>query len=200
MVFVEFIALSAINLGIILFIIRKWSIASAEGLCMAYLGMAVATDNIELVFHFLVSPGILPLGHRELAFRLYPTAVQIFGLLILIAGLWAADAKATPVSWDLDQPGLLRLRHIGIAITVVGLGLASIALYLVGALSSLNFYAALNSFRSEALPFGGFWYRGADVTDRLWHGLDAAEPAGKAQAVLLHAGADDVRVVFSADE
>ncbi|MGB6482876.1 MAG: hypothetical protein WBE86_05250 [Candidatus Acidiferrales bacterium] len=163
MTFIEFIALSAINLGIIIFIIRKRSIASAEGLCMAYLGIAVATDNIELVFHSSVSPDVLPLGHRELAFRLYPTAVQIFGLLILIAGLWASDAKATPVSWDIDQPGLLRLRHIGIAITVVGLGLTSIALYLVGALSSLNFYVALNSFRSEALPFGGFWYRGADV-------------------------------------
>jgi hypothetical protein len=130
---------------------------------MVYLGMAVVTDNVELLFHYFFSPDILPLGHRELAFRLYPTAVEIFGLLILFAGLWTADGKARPISRELDRPGLLRLRNIGIAITVVGLGLTALALYLVGALSALNFYAALNSFRSEALPFGGFWYRGADI-------------------------------------
>jgi hypothetical protein len=163
MTLLEFIALSTVNLGIIVFVVRKRGIASAEGLCMAYLGLAVGTDNIELVFHYLVSPDVLPLGHRELAFRLYPTFAQICGLLILIAGLWAADTKVTPVSRDFDEQGLLRLRRIGIAITIVGLGLTGVALHLVGALSSVNFYGALNSFRDEALPFGGFWYRGADI-------------------------------------
>lgn len=59
--------------------------------------------------------------------------------------------------------GLLRLRSIGLAVTAIGLALTLIALYLVGALSFSHFYSSLNSFRSEALPFGGFWYRGADI-------------------------------------
>lgn len=163
MTFFEFIALSMVNLAIFVFIIRKRSIASAEGLCMAYLGMAVLTDNIELIFHYFLSPNVLPLGQRELAFRLYPTAVQIAGLMILIAGLYVTNGKATPVSRDLAASDLSRLRQIGIAITAVGLAMTFVALYLVGALSSLNFYASLNSFRDQVVPFGGFWYRGADI-------------------------------------
>lgn len=163
MTFIEFIFLSVVNLGIIVFVIRKRSVASAEGLCMAYLGLAVLTDNVELIFNYFVSPELLPLGQRELAFRLYPTAVEIFGLLILIAGLYVANGKVTPIWRDLADSDLLRLRKIGIAITVVGLALTFVALFLVGALSSLNFYASLGSFRDQALPFGGFWYRGADI-------------------------------------
>jgi len=163
MTFFEFMVLSTANLGIIIFIIRRRSIASAEGLCMAYLGMAVLTDNVALVFHYFYSSNLLPLGQRELAFRLYPTAVEIVGLLILIMGLYLSDGKATPVLRDLNLSQVVRLRQIGIAITVVGLTLCFVALYLVGALSSPNFYASLNSFRNQALPFGGFWYRGADI-------------------------------------
>lgn len=163
MTFLEFIALSVVNLGIIALILRKRGIASAEGLCMAYLGMAVVTDNLELLVHYFISPETLPLGHRELAFRIYPTAVQVLGLLILFAGLWLADSKATSVSRDLNDFEVIRLRNIGIAVATIGLTLALIALYLVGALSSSHFYSSLNSYRNEALPFGGFWYRGADI-------------------------------------
>jgi hypothetical protein len=163
MVIVEFIALSATNLVLIAAIIRKRGIASAEGFCMAYLGLAAVTDNVALVVHYLLSPDSLPLGYREFAFRLYPTAVEILGLLILIAGLQFADGRARPVSRQLDEEELLQLRNIGVAITAVGLTLAIVALYLVGAFSISNFYGALNRFRSQELPFGGFWYRGADI-------------------------------------
>ncbi len=163
MTFIEFITLSTLNLGIIVLILRKRSIASAEGLCMAYLGMAVVSDNVELLVHYFVSPDTLPLGHRELAFRVYPTAVQILGLMVLVGGLWLSERKATSVCRDLDDSGLRRLRAVGIAVTVIGLALTGVALYLVGALSSPHFYSSLNSFRNEALPFGGFWYRGADI-------------------------------------
>ena len=45
----------------------------------------------------------------------------------------------------------------------MGIILGGVALYLVGAISTPNFYDALNTFRNEAVPFGGFWYRGADI-------------------------------------
>jgi hypothetical protein len=163
MTFIQFFSLSIVNLAIIIFIIRRWSIASAEGLCMAYLGIAVLSDNVELIFHYFASLGVLPLGHREVAFRIYPTEMQIFGLLTLIAGLWIVGGSPASGARELDDIALVRLRHLGIAIAIIGLILTSVALYLVGALSSANFYAALNSFRDEALPFGGFWYRGADI-------------------------------------
>ncbi|MHB8540292.1 MAG: hypothetical protein ACYDCD_05030 [Candidatus Acidiferrales bacterium] len=159
----EFLTLSLLNLGLMIFIIKRWGIASAEGFCMAYLGMAVLTDNVELVFHYIFSPGVLPLGYREFDFRVYPTAVHVLGLLVLIAGLCIANFKPNPIARDLDSERLLHLREIGIAITIIGLMLASVALYLVGALTATNFYSSLNEFRSQALPFGGFWYRGADI-------------------------------------
>lgn len=163
MTLLEFLTLSAINLALIIFVFRKRGIASAEGLCMAYLGMAVATDNLALLALYFFSPERLPLGRHELAFRLYPTVVQILGLLVLGAGLWLADGRPASVARPLDDSGLLRLRNIGVAVAVIGLALAAIAAYLVGALSSSHFYSSLNSFRNEALPFGGFWYRGADI-------------------------------------
>jgi hypothetical protein len=159
----EFLTLSLFNLGLMAFIIRRWGITSAEGFCMAYLGMAVLTDNIELIVHYVFSPSALPLGYRELDFRIYPTAIHVFALLVLIAALCVVNFQAKPVARALDSAGLLHLREIGIAITIVGLILAGLALYLVGALSATNFYSSLNAFRSQALPFGGFWYRGADI-------------------------------------
>lgn len=159
----EFLTLSLLNLGLMAFIIRRWGIASAEGFCMVYLGMAVLTDNVELIVDYVFSPSALPLGYRELDFRIHPTAIHVLALLVLIAALFAANFKPRPVARVLDSLGLVHLREIGIAITIVGLTLTGVALYLVGALSATNFYSSLNAFRSQALPFGGFWYRGADI-------------------------------------
>lgn len=163
MEFLEFLILSAINLGLILFIIRKWSVVSAEGFCMAYLGTAILTDNIELIVHYVVSPGVLHLGYGEFDFRIYPTAIHIVGLVVLIAGLSAFNHRPSAISRELAPEEIMRLRSLGISIVGVGLVLTAVAVYLVGALSAPSFYAALNGFRSQALPFGGFWYRGADV-------------------------------------
>ncbi len=159
----EFLVLSVINLGLILFIIRKWSFFSAEGLCMGTLGMMILTDNLELLFHYVVSPDVLPLGYNEVAFRIYPTAVHIAGLVILIVALLLFNPKPKPVVRQLNAAEILLLRNIGIVIALCGFVLTTVALYLVSGLSTLDFYVKLSTFRTEALPFGGFWYRGADI-------------------------------------
>ena len=159
----QFIVLSAVNLGLIVFIIRKWSFFSAEGLCMGTLGMMILTDNVELIFHYLVSPEVLPLGYKEFSFRIYPTIVHIIGLAILIAALLLFNPEPKPVARQLNDADILKLRRIGVAITLCGLFLTGVALYLVSGFSTVDFYVALNAFRSETLPFGGFWYRGADI-------------------------------------
>jgi hypothetical protein len=159
----QFVVLSIVNLGLMAFIIRKWSIVSAEGLCMAYLGMAVLTDNVALVFDYLVSPATLPLGHQELAFRLHPTIVHIAGLAVLLFSLLVFNPRPKPITRELRASEIQRLRQIGIAITAFGIGLLGVALYLVGAYSAPHFFVALNTFRTEVTPFGGFWYRGADI-------------------------------------
>jgi hypothetical protein len=163
MAFLEFLILSLANLALMFYIVRKRSIASAEGFCAAYLGMAALTDNVELIYHYCVVPVALPLGYRELSFRVYPTAVEILGLLVLIAGLSVIPSRSTPITRELGLEEIQQLRHFGVSIATVGTILIATSLYLVHALSAPKFYVALNAFRSQALPFGGFWYRGADV-------------------------------------
>lgn len=159
----EFILLSAVNLALIFVMIRRRGIASAEGLCLAYLGVAAASDNGALLFHFVFSPDALPLGYREFPFRLYPTALEILGLLILFAALEIVDGNPRPISRELTSHEFVQLKRLGFAIAFVGGTLTLIALWLVGAFSGASFYSALNLFRNQALPFGGFWYRGADI-------------------------------------
>lgn len=176
----EFLVLSAVNLGLVVFVIRKWSLVSAEGFCMAYLGAAILTDNIELLFHYIFSPQALHLGYGEFNFRIYPTAIHILGLCILIVGLAAINPRPVAIRRQLDRNRSLELRSLGIAIAVVGLILATVAIYLVGALSAPNFYSAINGFRSQTVPFGGFWYRGADV---IVFGLALTLPSTRNHAV-----------------
>jgi hypothetical protein len=159
----QFIILSAVNLGLILFIIRKWTVFSPEGLCMGYLGMMILTDNFQLLFQYLILPDSLPLGYQEFAFRVYPTVVHIVGLAVLIVALLLFNPRPKPVVRQLDAKETLRLRDIGTVIAVCGLALTGVGIYLVGALSSQDFYVKFNTFRTDVLPFGGFWYRGADI-------------------------------------
>jgi len=89
--------------------------------------------------------------------------VHIAGLVILIVALLLFNPKPKPVAGQLNAAEILLLRNIGIATAICGFVLTGVALYLVSGLSTMDFYAALNTFRSETLPFGGFWYRGADI-------------------------------------
>jgi hypothetical protein len=163
MTLLAFILLSLANLALICVMVRRRGIASAEGLCLAYLGIAAASDNGMLLFHFIFSRDALPLGYREFAFRLYPTALEILGLLVLFAALELMDGNPRALSRELATHELCRLRNLGIAIAAFGGILTIVALWLVGAFSAASFYSALNLFRDQALPFGGFWYRGADI-------------------------------------
>ena len=174
MTILEFILLSAANLALIFVVIRRRGIASAEGLCLAYLGVAAAIDNGALLFHFIFLPDALPLGYGEFAFRLYPTALEILGLLVLFAALELVDGNPQPISRELTSHEFIHLKHLGLAIAFVGGVLTLVALWLVGAFSGASFYSALSLFRNQALPFGGFWYRGADIAV---FGLALALPA-----------------------
>jgi hypothetical protein len=158
-----FIVLSAFNLGLILFILWKWSFFSAEGLCMGTLGMMILTDNVQLIIHYLASPDSLPLGYKEFSFRIYPTIVHIAGLVVLILGLLLFNPRPAPVARQLGAPEILRLRNIGMAIVAFGLILTFVGVYLVSGLSAQAFYVTLAAYRTDPMPFGGFWYRGADI-------------------------------------
>lgn len=159
----EFVVLATINLSLIALILRQWGLASAEGLCMAYVLMAVVTDHLELLFDYLVRPENLILGVHEFEFRIYPTLVHIVGLLALIAGLFIFTARPRSVALKLSESGATILRRTGIAVALVGLALLAVACYLAGAYPGKNFLEALDVFRTKAVSFGGFWYRGPDI-------------------------------------
>jgi hypothetical protein len=156
----EFICLSSANIGLILYNIKLWGIASAEGVMLAYYGLAVITDNSELLIHYVFAPERLPLGYGEFSLRLMPTVAHIGGLLILMCGLFLGNPNRAKVGRDLDEAGHTRLRRIGLAVFVLGSIMFAFGLAAGG---SGAFYAILQDYRNRPMPYGGFWYRGSDI-------------------------------------
>ncbi len=141
--------------------------ASVEGYCAAFLGMAVLTDNLNLLFDYFFQPGTLTLGAGEFHFRVYPTIVQIIALLVLMAGLFLGDPKPEAISREASKLELDFIAYTGVALAILGLTLTGFAIYLTGAFSEASFFHALNTFRAGSEggpgPTGGFFYRGADI-------------------------------------
>ena len=163
----EFVTLSFCNLSLLYWIVRKRGMASAEGYCAAYLGMAALTDNLNLLFEYFFQPGTLTLGAGEFGFRVYPTIVHVIALTVLMAGLFLGNPKPEPISRGFSEAELDFAAHLGMALVILGLILTGFAIYLTGAYSAADFYTALDTFRRGSAggpgPTGGFFYRGADI-------------------------------------
>ncbi|MBV9295519.1 MAG: hypothetical protein JO145_08090 [Acidobacteriaceae bacterium] len=160
----QFIVLSFCNLALIFWIIRRQGLASVEGYCAAYIGAAVLTDNLKLLFDYFVQPETLVLGAAEFNFRAYPTVVHIVALLVLMAGLYLGNSKPQPITRQCSADELDFVAYTGMALLVVGLIMSAIAIYLTGAYNAVSYFSTLDNFRGgDPGKSGGFWYRGADV-------------------------------------
>src|ERR1700674_4426599 len=94
----EFVVLSFCNLTLLFWIVKRQGMASVEGYCAVFLGMAVLTDNLGLLFDYFFQPGTLLLGTQEFHFRAYPTTVHIVAMIVLMAGLFLGNPKPEPIS------------------------------------------------------------------------------------------------------
>jgi len=161
----EFVVLSVCCLSIIYWIIRRQGMASVEGYSLAFLGMAMLTDNLNLLFDYFFRPRTLLLGTGEFNFRGYPTIVHIIALLVLMAGLFLGNPKPDPISRKFSKSELDFIAYTGVALAILGLTLAGFAIYLTGAYSGAAFFRDLDTFRGggDPGPAGGFFYRGADI-------------------------------------
>lgn len=159
-----FIVLSAINLLLMVIIVRKWSPVSPEGYCMVFLLAVVGVDNVTLLFHYFLRPETLELGRGEFDFRIFPTFVHIVGLLALMAGLWLPRRNPVPIRRDLNDSEMLSLRYIGFTLILLGLLIWVIGVRLAGVGFGAGFYDNLDeSFRAGSTSAGSFWYRGTDI-------------------------------------
>jgi hypothetical protein len=157
---VIFLALSAVNIGLIALNLWIWGIASAEGVLMSYYGATVISDNADLIYDYLFNFGALPLGTEEFAMRIYPTEVYIAAMIVLMAGLFVSNPHRVSIRMQLDEAGRRSLRKLGWAMACLGM-----TLFIVGVVISggLEFRSELQNFRGTVMPYGGFWYRGVDI-------------------------------------
>ena len=138
--------------------------ASVEGYCAVFLGIAVLTDNLGLLFDYFFLPGTLLLGEQEFHFRVYPTIVHIIAMVVLIAGLFLGNPKPEPINRDFSAAELGFLGHTGVALLLLGLIFAGLAISLTHAYSATNFFRGLDTFRGgDPGETGGFFYKGADI-------------------------------------
>src|ERR1700730_6105618 len=160
----EFVVLSFCNLGLIFWIVKRQSMASVEGYCAAFLGMAVLADNGQLLFDYLFQPGRMVLGADEFNLRAYPTVVHIVALIVLMAGLYLGNPRPELISRNLSRVELDFVAHTGLMLVLLGLILAGATVYLTHAFSSANFFRRLDTFLGgDPGKTGGFYYRGADI-------------------------------------
>src|SRR5579864_7520651 len=140
----EFAVLSFCNLAVIFWIVKRQGMASVEGYCAAFLGMAVLTDNVKLLFDYFFQPGTLLLRVDEFSFRTYPTIVHISALMILMGGLYLGNPKPEPITRQFSVAELDFVAHTGVGLLLLGLILAGVAVYLTHALSAANFFRGLD--------------------------------------------------------
>jgi len=159
----EYGVLFAVNLCVLLCLIHRYSLFSAEGLALSFMALSIVTDAAGLSWTAMVAPNDLRLGTQEFDLRVFPSAVHLIGLLAFGAGLLIANPRPRSLrrapTTDLHN----KIFVSGLIISVSGFALFVIAILLVGAYQSNAFYSSIDQFRSEELPFGGFWYRGVDI-------------------------------------
>jgi hypothetical protein len=154
-----FIFLSAINIGLLIFLVRNRGWTSCEGLCAVYLLAIILSDNVEIVFLACFWPERLLLGSNEINLRIYPTIVHIVGIGILLAGLTLVNPNPRPVSRVPNRDDKRTLIHIGVALVLIGATLHGIAIY----------RGAPTGFTTDDVAYaaverqGAFLYRGGNI-------------------------------------
>lgn len=163
MLILAFLVFTLLNLGLIFAIVRHRGLFSAEGLCLSYVFLFVATDAIGLAWAALFDLEELPMGLEEFRLRLYPGLVHLVGLASLGVGLVIADRRPRSTQQRLSETERSLLRATGVLLGFLGLAMVAIGSRFVGPFSSADFYQVYDQYRSEAISAGGFWYRGADI-------------------------------------
>jgi hypothetical protein len=154
-----FVLVSAINIGLLLFLIRKRGWASIEGLCAAYLLAIIVSDNVEVLIRAWFWPETLPLGPDEINLRIYPTIVHILGIGALLVGLSLADLRPRSLSRMLSPSETRSLIHIGMALVLIGTAMFGIAV----SRGLATGFTTMEGYTAMVEQSGAFLYRGADV-------------------------------------
>jgi hypothetical protein len=159
MTITTFILVSAVNIGILFFLLRKRGWLSAEGLCAIYLFLAVISDNVEILVRTVFWPDTLLLGPEEITMRIYPTIVHSLGVAALLVGLTVADPRPRPLSRALSPSDTRSLVRIAVALVVIGGLMFGIAV-LRGVPTG---FTTVEDVKDIVEQPGAFLYRGADV-------------------------------------
>lgn len=163
---IEYLLVTSALLGVVFFIVYRQGMASAEGYCATFLGLAIFGDTVNLLVDYIFQPETLLLGPDEFTFRLYPGFVHIIALIALMAGLFLSNPRPARLSRTFSKSDLDFLAYTGSAMVFIGLSMSLVAIILTHAFSASNFFHGLDTFRAgKTGESGGFWYKGADIAD-----------------------------------
>src|SRR5437870_13476697 len=91
----EFAVLTVVNLCVLIYLIRRYSAFSSEGLALGFVMLSIVADAVGLFWTAEMAPQDLRLGIQEFDLRLYPSVVHFFGLLSFGLGLLVVNPRPT---------------------------------------------------------------------------------------------------------
>jgi hypothetical protein len=134
-----FTALFFCNVALLVCVIRWRRLQSIEGMAMAFVLLAVASDGLALIIGLLIGGPGADYARQRMTAEVEPTLVHLLGIGIFALGLAAVDPRACSVRRYLTTVGRKEMAVMGAALAAGGLAMKMVAMYLWG-LRSLSDY------------------------------------------------------------
>jgi hypothetical protein len=150
----EFSVLFACNILVLVLILRWRGLTSAEGIGIAFLLLSVVSDGFALLGTVALDPTWADYARGRMAAEVIPTLVHIFALILFAGGLALTDPIPRVAPRAVATADLSRIRIAGWTLTLVGLGMKLLALYIWGVHSLSEYLDRLLEYDISVRKFG----------------------------------------------
>src|SRR5690349_11972496 len=127
-----FFGLFACNVALLLALIRWRRLQSIEGMGMAFVLLAVASDGLSLFLSVIVPGADADYARQRMTAEISPTLIHILGLSLFGLGLALIDPRPRRIRRVLKPEERADVSAMGAALAIGGLLMKFLALYLWG--------------------------------------------------------------------